>query len=178
MTGWIFDQLFGDGDYTPKEMLTDAVVGLLGGGLWKPVTTSIRRGWTVGRHYLDDAVRVSSNLMDDALAWVWVFSPFARPGAATAVGYAAADYIHDTYFSQSPGNSSQVLPAGSASPGGTTVSPILPTRTINRMMKMSNSADRSRWRREGGACPSGYELKKVKGKWMCVRKTSKKSRSR
>ena len=90
-------------------------------------------------------------------------------------------YVHGQFrdqLFQSPGNSSQVLPAGSARPGGTTVPPILPTRTINRMMKMSNSADRSRWRREGGACPSGYELKKVKGKWMCVRKSSKKSRSR
>ncbi len=172
MTGWIFDELFGDGDYTPKEMLTDAVVGLLGGGLWRPASTAVRRGWTVGRHYLDDAVRVSSNLVDDVLAWVWVFSPFARPAAATAVGYAAADYIHDTYFSQSPGNSSQVLPAGSVSPGGTKKPYPLPHHIdVNGRRHKLDYSDHN-------PCDKGYVPRKVRGRWMCVPKTSKKSRSR
>jgi len=153
-------------------MLTDAFVGVLGGGLWKPGVTAVRRGWTVGRHYLDDAARLSSTLKDDVVAWIWVFNPFAKPAVATTIGYAAAEYVHDTYFSKSPGNSSQVLPAGSARPGGTKQGYLIGDKESRVLDNMRHPHQYS------SVCRKGYFAKKVRGQWMCVPKSSKKSRSR
>ncbi len=91
-----------------------------------------------------------------------------------------ADFVYTTYqfmqyrdrFRESPGNSSQVLPAGSARPGGTKGSYHLEGLGLTR---------RQFDRIEKGAfnpCVEGYVPRKVRGKWMCVPKSSKKSRSR
>ncbi len=90
----------------------------------------------------------------------------------TPAGYVFGRHRQNLYKSPASSSSSYQQNGGA---GGTTVPPILPSRIVNRMMKM-DAQTRSLFRREGGACPSGYELKKVKGKWMCVRKSSKKSR--
>jgi len=89
-----------------------------------------------------------------------------------------ADFVYTAYRYnelrnyQSPGNSSQVLPAGSARPGGTKGRYHLEGLGLT-------------WRQferiEKGAfnpCVEGYVPRKVRGKWMCVPKSSKKSRSR
>ncbi len=86
-----------------------------------------------------------------------------------------AGYVHGQFrdqLFQSPGNSSQVLPAGSARPGGTKGSYHLEGLGLTR---------RQFDRIEKGAfnpCVEGYVPRKVRGKWMCVPKSSKKSRSR
>jgi len=79
----------------------------------------------------------------------------------------------DTYKSLASSSSSYQQNGGAS--GTQETPPILPNRTINRMIKnLRNTADRSRWKREGGACPPGYVLKKVKGRWMCVRSSTHK----
>ncbi len=106
--------------------------------------------------------------------------PITQYGKVTAVDsyINKADFVYTTYQYlnyrdyQSPGNSSQVLPAGSARPGGT--KPMLSQASINWNLKNGYSMAAT----TEHACGLGYRLKKVKGKWMCVRKTSKKSRSR
>ena len=151
-------------------MFTDAVVGLLGGSLLRPTVTAGRRAWQAGRHYIDDAARLSSTLLDDLITWGWVFHPFGKPAVATAVGYAASDYIYESYFSPSPASSSSSYQQNGGA-GGT--------------KKESYSLDGLglSWRQfkridEGSfnPCVEGYVPRKVRGKWMCVPKSSKKSR--
>jgi len=88
-----------------------------------------------------------------------------------------ADFVYTAYRYnelrnyQSPGNSSQVLPAGSARPGGTRKSYPLPADSkgiLSRTGKVLHNP-----------CDPGYVPKRVKGKLMCVPlRSSKKSRSR
>lgn len=150
-------------------MLTDSVVGLLGGSLLKPAFTAGRRAWQAGRHYIDDATRLSSTLMDDLITWGWVFHPFGKPAVATAVGYAASDLIYETYFSKSPASSSSSYQQNGGA-GGT--EPMLSQESINWNLKNGYSMAAT----TEHACGIGHRLKKVRGKWMCVPKSSKKSR--
>ena len=168
-TGWLYDQLFDDGNYTPKEMLTDAVVGLLGGSLLKPAWTAGRRAWMAGRHYIDDAARLSSTLMDDLITWGWIFSPFVRPTVATGVGYAVADTLYDTFYSESSASSSSSYQQNGGA-GGINKS-YRPEHSAAKIARMSRSE-------HNRVCRDGFDLRKVGGKWMCVPRTSKKSRSR
>ncbi len=80
-------------------------------------------------------------------------------------------YVHGQFrdqLFQSPGNSSQVLPAGSARPGGKKDSRVGAYRPWHDPRTGLPSQP----------CRPGYYLKKVKGNWMCVLESSKKSRSR
>ena len=148
-------------------MLTDSVVGLLGGSLFRPAITAGRRAWQAGRHYIDDAARLSSTLLDDLITWGWVFHPFGKPAVATAVGYAASDYIYESYFSQSPASSSSSYQQNGGA-GGT-------DRPIPA--KMVGLPGRTGHHKRNWDCPPGYDLKKVGKKWMCFPKASlKKSR--
>jgi hypothetical protein len=96
-----------------------------------------------------------------------ILKTYKRMGQAVAL-YQSLSNIGDSYKSLASSSSSYQQNGGAGDTRETP--PILPNRTINRMIKtLRNSADRSRWKREGGACPPGYVLKKVKGRWMCVR---------
>ena len=103
--------------------------------------------------------------------------PITQYGKVTAVDsyINKADFVYTTYQYlnyrdyQSPGNSSQVLPAGSARPGGT-------DRPIPA--KMVGLPGRTGHHKRNWECPPGHDLKKVRGKWMCIPRTWKKSRSR
>ena len=148
-------------------MLTDSVVGLLGGSLFRPAVTAGRRAWQAGRHYIDDAARLSSTLLDDLITWGWVFHPFGKPAVATAIGYAASDYIYETYFSPSPASSSSSYQQNGGA-GGNTKS-YRPDHSAAKIARMSRS-ERNR------VCRDGYDLSKVGGRYMCVPRTSKKSR--
>ena len=146
-------------------MLTDAVVGLLGGSLLRPALTAGRRAWQAGRHYIDDAARLSSTLMDDLITWGWVFHPFVKPAVATAVGYTAADHIYETYLSPSPASSSSSYQQNGGA-GGTKMKSVI--EPVKNKHEPNNPG--LYW------CPDGYHLRKVGKKWMCVPKSSKKSR--
>ena len=81
-------------------------------------------------------------------------------------------YVHGQFrdqLFQSPGNSSQVLPAGSARPGGKKEPYPLPEdASVEHILKSKHNP-----------CSKGYVPKMVKGKLMCVPlRSSKKSRSR
>ncbi len=167
--GWLYDHIFDDGDYTPKEMLTDAVVGMLGGSLLRPVVTALRRGGRVARHYVDDAARLSSTYLDDLIAWGWVFSPFARPAAATAIGYAAVDHVYDTYLSQSSASSSSSYQQNGGA-GDTYKIPGSPSKFTGAFKDGHNDKWRGvtqEWIRN--PCRKGFRPDKIKGAWVCRR---------
>ncbi len=123
--------------------------------------------------------RVAWSLSRSALGRAVFAGPVAQYGKVKALDtyINRADFVYTTHQYlqyrnyQSPGNSSQVLPAGSARPGGT--KPMLPQASIS-----SDIDKKGYWVTSEGACGKNHRLKKVRGKWMCVPKSSKKSRSR
>ena len=100
----------------------------------------------------------------------------ALPAHVRGVGAAhAAGYVYD-YLSSASSSSSyqQNGGAGGTLPRPKRKKPIISQTRIDSNIKKGNSMAATTER----ACGIGYRLKKVRGKWMCVPKSSKKSRSR
>ncbi len=126
--------------------------------------------------------RIVWSLSRSALGRAVFAGPVAQYGKVKALDtyINRADLIYTTYqfmqhrdrFRESPGNSSQVLPAGSARPGGTKQGYLIGDKKSRVLDNMRHPHQYS------SVCRKGYFAKKVRGQWMCVPKASKKSRSR
>ena len=88
--------------------------------------------------------------------------------ARGAVVAHAVGYVYD-YFSESSASSSSSYQQNGGA-GGNNKS-YRPDHSAAKIARMSRS-ERNR------VCRDGFDLRKVGGKWMCVPRTSKKSRSR
>ncbi len=124
------------------------------------------------------AITVGKTIQDPIHSWQragTIIKTYNRIGKTAAISKGAYDHFYRPKKYKSPASSSSSYQQNGGAGGTQETPPILPNRTINRMIKtLRNSADRSRWKREGGACPPGYVLKKVKGRWMCVRSSTHK----
>ena len=163
--GYTLDHLFGDSEYTGKEMFVDSVTGALGGGLIRPLASVGTRFGKVVRHYGDDTYKVGASAVDDLIVAGYISAPMvSRPARMEFIGGAVAGLVYDIAYGKSPDVSSEQN-ATDVTSGGT------PSRKPKDMVEPNFDKPRnvSHGNRRSMFCPAGYELRKVNKKWMCVR---------
>lgn len=171
--GYLFDQVFGDGEYTAREAVVDAAGGAIGGSLAKPLI----RGGAQTVKFAGQSIRhraiyssTTAHAKDVALAGSTLMArniltkPVLRGQVKGSVVAHSAGYVYD-YFRESPG-SSALSYQQHGGPGGK--KSYRPAHSNADIAKMSKS-------RRSRVCRSGYELRKVsRSGWMCVRKNIRK----
>ena len=167
--GYVLDHIFGDSDYTGREMFVDTVTGALGGGLVRPLASVGTRFGKVVRHYGDDAYKVGASGVDDLIVAGYITAPMiSRPARMEFIGGAVAGLVYDIAHSESPDVRSEQN-ASDVTSGGT------PLRKPKGSYRLSDKRVKS-WLRtydtfqETNPCRKGYFPKKINGRWHCVRK--------
>ena len=157
--GYTLDHIFGDSDYTGREMFVDTATGALGGGLVRPLTSVGTRFGKVVRHYGDDAYKVGASGVDDLIVAGYITAPMiSRPARMEFIGGAVAGLVYDIAYSKSPDvsserNATDVTSGGTPSGKG--------KKTMQKMVKPV-------YRKGRDPCPPGYSLRTRNGKRMCV----------
>ena len=101
--GYTLDHIFGDSDYTGREMFVDTATGALGGGLVRPLTSVGTRFGKVVRHYGDDAYKVGASGVDDLIVAGYITAPMiSRPARMEFIGGAVAGLVYDIAYGKSP----------------------------------------------------------------------------
>lgn len=155
-SGYVIDKVLGDGHYTGREMAVDATMGAIPGmGLVRPTAKILASGRHI-RHF--DRAQ-GDRLVDIPLALAFVnrrnFTQIGKTIATEKVVDYMAGYVFDESGRSSP-SSFQQGGGRSGNPKG------------SRMRKVT-------WNRskKGGkfipSCPSGYKLRRVGKRLMCVK---------
>lgn len=157
--GYILDQVFGDGDYTHREMFVSTVTSMIGGGLLRPIGQTLSRGSRVLGSISDDVYKVGASAFDDIITAGYIFAPLvSKPARRELIGGLAAGIVYDIAYGKSSGSSSEQ--------NGTYVGPggISSNKGKKSMQKMVKPI----YRKGRDPCPPGYRLRTVDGKRMCV----------
>ena len=168
--GYTLDHIFGDSDYTGREMFVDTATGALGGGLVRPLTSVGTRFGKVVRHYGDDAYKVGASGVDDLIVAGYITAPMiSRPARMEFIGGAVAGLVYDIAYSKSPDVSSE-RNATDVTSGGT-----LPTLEKQILDKWSYKGGPRPFKQPTGKYPNfrrakGYKLMQYNGKALCVRR--------
>jgi hypothetical protein len=160
--GYVIDQVFGDGDYTPREMFISTATSMIGGGLLRPIGQTLSRGGRVLGSIGDDVYKVGASAYDDIITAGYIFAPLvSKPARRELIGGVAAGFVYDIAYGQSSGSSSEQN-GTHVGPGGTRSRDMVEPN-FNKARNVTYDNRRSMF------CPEGYELRKVNKKWMCVR---------
>ena len=160
--GYTLDHIFGDSDYTGREMFVDTATGALGGGLVRPLASVGTRFGKVVRHYGDDAYKVGASGVDDLIVAGYITAPMiSRPARMEFIGGAVAGLVYDIAHSKSPDVRSE-RNASDVTSGGT------PSRKSKNMLAPTSFRDSRGETRQ--SCPRGYELRRVGKRMMCVKR--------
>ena len=167
--GYILDQVFGDGDYTPREMFISTTTSMIGGGLLRPIGQTLSRGGRVLGTISDDVYKVGASAFDDIITAGYIFAPLvSKPARRELIGGIVAGLVYDIAFGKSSGSSSEQN-GTHVGPGGTSSGGKLDSRFS---YKVKNQYDRAKYR-DGlrGPCKKGYVLHRAtNGVWHCVKK--------
>lgn len=167
--GYVLDQVFGDGDYTPREMAISTGTSMIGGGLLKPIGQTLGRTVKYGKNLADDVYRAGAVTYDEIIAAGYILAPMvSKPARIEIVGGIVAGYVYDIATRQSPDVRSEQN-ASDVTSGGTSSGKKLDSRFS---YKVKNQYDRAKYR-DGlrGPCKKGYVLHRAtNGVWHCVKK--------
>ena len=170
--GYKLDHIFGDSDYTGREMFVDTATGALGGGLVRPLTSVGTRFGKVVRHYGDDAYKVGASGVDDLIVAGYITAPMiSRPARMEFIGGAVAGLVYDIAYSKSPDVSSE-RNATDVTSGGTSSGKKPTNEAQKRISAMISREGFSATERK--ICGKGYRLVKHtmgrgQARWTCVR---------
>ena len=162
--GYVLDQLFGDGDYTPREMFISTGTSMIGGGLLRPVGQTLGRTVKYGKNLADDIYRAGAVTYDEIIAAGYIMAPMvSKPARIEVAGGIVAGYVYDYATRQSPDVRSE-RNASDVTSGGTPSGYKKPRRQFG---KRNGKVVETRI-----YCSPGFELVKYKGKFYCRRKGS------
>ena len=157
--GYVIDQVFGDGDYTPREMFISTATSMIGGGLLRPIGQTLSRGGRVLGSIGDDAYKVGASAYDDIITAGYILAPMvSKPARRELIGGIAAGFVYDIAYGQSSGSSSEQ--------NGTHVGPGGKPSGYKQPSKHYRKYD-GKVRKSKLSCPEGYTLVLVKGKPLC-----------
>jgi hypothetical protein len=163
--GYILDHTFGDSDYTGREMFVDAATGAVGGGLVSPVMRVGSRANKVIRHSGRQGYKVGAGATESILIAGYVSKPMiSRPARMELLAGTAASLVYDIAYGKSPEVRSE-RNASDVTSGGTSPGIKIP----------SSLRDPSKGFYKGGKwivnpCKPGHVPRKIRGRWVCVKK--------